>query len=53
MTYYWIILFCLIISIASEERDEPVECLAKDFTSSQIHTMNLTEQESLVNRIFL
>ena len=53
MTYYWILLFCLIISLSSQQRDELVECLLKDLTSNQTQTMSLTEQESLVNRILL
>jgi hypothetical protein len=52
MISYLITLFCLIISIVSQTRDEIVECENIDLTPYQLDKMNLNEQEDLVNKIF-
>jgi hypothetical protein len=50
MIYYFIILFCLIISSLSQSKDELVECQSIDLTPYQLDKMNLNDQEYLVNK---
>jgi len=52
ITYYFIVLFFMMISIYCQQIDEIVECNSKDLHQYQLDTMSLHEQEQLVNKFF-
>ena len=46
-------LFCSVVLIYGQQRDEIVECRNIDLTPYQLDQMNFTSQEQLVNHLVL